>query len=97
MARSRQEFPEGEGEADDVNSRSSENQPSITSREANLRPLQTTTLAFPTEEIVEDSAVHGEENDEQGPQHLVARRARASCELEQSEDVQHDDYHAAAA
>lgn len=52
---------------------------------------------LPPEEIITEKTENREENDEEGPEHLHARRLSATCEINQGEDVENDHDGAAAA
>jgi len=52
---------------------------------------------LPPEEVVEDEAAHGKEDDEKCPQDLVAAASRATRKLQQCDDVENHDHDAAAA
>ena len=52
---------------------------------------------LPPEEVVEDEAAHGKEDDEKCPEDLVAAASRATRKLQQCDDVENHDHNAAAA
>src|SRR5690625_411780 len=52
---------------------------------------------LPPEEVVEDEAAHGKEDDEKCPQDLVAAASRATRKLQQCDDAENHDHDAAAA
>ncbi len=52
-------------------------------------------LVFPPEQIINDDAEDGEEEDEQAPEHLAGRVAVAAEDLDQGDDVEDEDDQAA--
>jgi len=58
--------------------------------------MKTPKLVFPPDQIINDDAEDGKEEDEQAPEHLAGRVAVAAEDLDQGDDVEDEDDQAAA-